>query len=121
MKFDTKSHTEQNQEERGRLQTTTTISTTSPCQKMGRTVSEVATVIEQPPQVLPAVTVTPQDVEHGEVAGELYIPPLNFAMVDIGIFRSGFPDSPNFSFLQSLSLRSIMLVHIFWVLSHLLD
>jgi tyrosine-protein phosphatase SIW14 len=36
------------------------------------------------------------------------IPPLNFAMVDNGIFRSGFPDSVNFSFLQTLGLRSIM-------------
>ncbi|KAJ6334253.1 hypothetical protein OIU78_011200 [Salix suchowensis] len=35
-------------------------------------------------------------------------PPLNFAMVDNGIFRSGFPDSPNFSFLQTLGLRSII-------------
>ena len=40
----------------------------------------------------------------------LYIPPLNFSMVDNGIFRSGFPDSPNFSFLQTLALRSIMYV-----------
>lgn len=38
----------------------------------------------------------------------LYIPPLNFSMVDNGIFRSGFPDSPNFSFLQTLGLRSII-------------
>ncbi|KAE8664817.1 putative tyrosine-protein phosphatase [Hibiscus syriacus] len=36
------------------------------------------------------------------------IPPLNFAMVDNGIFRSGFPDSANFSFLQTLRLRSIV-------------
>ncbi|KAJ6973338.1 hypothetical protein D5086_026862 [Populus alba] len=36
------------------------------------------------------------------------IPPLNFAMVDNGIFRSGFPDSANFSFLQTLGLRSII-------------
>lgn len=36
------------------------------------------------------------------------IPPLNFSMVDNGIFRSGFPDSANFSFLQTLGLRSIM-------------
>lgn len=36
------------------------------------------------------------------------IPPLNFAMVDNGIFRSGFPDSANFSFLQALRLHSIM-------------
>jgi hypothetical protein len=35
---------------------------------------------------------------------EPYIPPLNF------IFRSGFPDSANFSFLQTLGLRSIMYV-----------
>ena len=39
---------------------------------------------------------------------ELFTPPLNFAMVDDGIFRSGFPDSTNFSFLQTLNLRSIM-------------
>ncbi|KAF2284879.1 hypothetical protein GH714_031847 [Hevea brasiliensis] len=37
-----------------------------------------------------------------------FIPPLNFAMVDNGIFRSGFPDSANFSFLQTLGLRSII-------------
>ncbi|PPD74215.1 hypothetical protein GOBAR_DD28867 [Gossypium barbadense] len=36
------------------------------------------------------------------------IPPLNFAMVDNGIFRSGFPDSANISFLQTLRLRSII-------------
>ncbi|KAJ4730115.1 Tyrosine-protein phosphatase [Melia azedarach] len=36
------------------------------------------------------------------------IPPLNFSMVDNGIFRSGFPASANFSFLQTLCLRSIM-------------
>ncbi|GMI73299.1 plant and fungi atypical dual-specificity phosphatase 1 [Hibiscus trionum] len=36
------------------------------------------------------------------------IPPLNFAMVDNGIFRSGFPDSANFVFLQTLNLSSII-------------
>ncbi|CAN6803949.1 hypothetical protein HID58_062783 [Brassica napus] len=36
------------------------------------------------------------------------LPPLNFAMVDNGIFRSGFPDSTNFSFLKTLGLRSII-------------
>ncbi|KAL6633460.1 hypothetical protein ACP70R_026131 [Stipagrostis hirtigluma subsp. patula] len=36
------------------------------------------------------------------------VPPLNFAMVDDGIFRSGLPDAANFGFLQSLSLRSIV-------------
>ncbi|XWS18156.1 hypothetical protein CRYUN_Cryun32bG0018000 [Craigia yunnanensis] len=29
-------------------------------------------------------------------------------MVDNGVFRSGFPDSANFSFLQSLGLSSII-------------
>ncbi|KAK7276502.1 hypothetical protein RIF29_17642 [Crotalaria pallida] len=43
------------------------------------------------------------------VEGEdLLIPPLNFAMVDNGIFRSGFPEPSNFSFLQTLRLRSII-------------
>ncbi|KAI3916770.1 hypothetical protein MKW98_026241, partial [Papaver atlanticum] len=39
---------------------------------------------------------------------ELFVPPLNFAMVDNGIFRSGFPDTSNFPFLQTLGLRSII-------------
>lgn len=38
---------------------------------------------------------------------ELY-PPINFAMVDYGIYRSSFPDSASFSFLKTLGLRSIM-------------
>uniref|UniRef100_A0A7N0RIA0 Uncharacterized protein n=1 Tax=Kalanchoe fedtschenkoi TaxID=63787 RepID=A0A7N0RIA0_KALFE len=40
--------------------------------------------------------------------GDLFIPPLNFAMVDNGIFRSGFPDPANFSFLHTLALRSVL-------------
>ncbi|KAJ9686554.1 hypothetical protein PVL29_015440 [Vitis rotundifolia] len=39
---------------------------------------------------------------------ELFTPPLNFAMVENGIFRSGFPDTANFAFLQTLGLRSII-------------
>ena len=51
----------------------------------------------------------PIAVEDGERDGEeLLVPPLNFAMVDTGVFRSGFPDSANFGFLKSLELRSIM-------------
>ncbi|CAI9292495.1 unnamed protein product [Lactuca saligna] len=38
----------------------------------------------------------------------LYIPPFNFAVVDDGIFRSGFPDTTNLSFLKTLGLRSII-------------
>ncbi|XP_051152156.1 tyrosine-protein phosphatase DSP1-like isoform X2 [Andrographis paniculata] len=37
-----------------------------------------------------------------------FTPPLNFAMVDNGIYRSGFPDTANFSFLQTLNLQSII-------------
>ncbi|RRT33221.1 hypothetical protein B296_00048327 [Ensete ventricosum] len=36
-----------------------------------------------------------------------FIPPFNFATVDRGVFRSGFPDAANFSFLDTLQLRSI--------------
>ncbi|RRT62932.1 hypothetical protein B296_00038966 [Ensete ventricosum] len=44
-------------------------------------------------------------------AGEvLLVPPLNFAMVDYGVFRSGFPDAANFGFLRTLSLRSVLCV-----------
>ncbi|XP_050204281.1 tyrosine-protein phosphatase DSP3-like [Mercurialis annua] len=35
-------------------------------------------------------------------------PPVNFSMVEDGIFRSSFPQPSNFSFLQSLNLRSII-------------
>ncbi|KAM0961165.1 hypothetical protein ACFX13_020907 [Malus domestica] len=35
-------------------------------------------------------------------------PPINFSMVDEGVFRSGFPQPSNFPFLQSLQLRSII-------------
>ncbi|XP_065014668.1 probable tyrosine-protein phosphatase DSP4 isoform X3 [Musa acuminata AAA Group] len=42
-------------------------------------------------------------------AGEvLLVPPLNFAMVDHGVFRSGFPDAANFGFLRTLRLRSVL-------------
>lgn len=51
---------------------------------------------------------------NGDDAGrddeELFVPPLNFAMVDNNIFRSGFPGPANFSFLQSLGIRSIVYV-----------
>ncbi|KAL3627434.1 Tyrosine-protein phosphatase dsp1 [Castilleja foliolosa] len=38
----------------------------------------------------------------------LLVSPLNFSMVDYGIFRSGFPDVSNFLFLKTLGLRSII-------------
>nr|GEX97799.1 probable tyrosine-protein phosphatase At1g05000 [Tanacetum cinerariifolium] len=38
----------------------------------------------------------------------MHIAPFNFAMVDDGIFRSGFPDTANLSFLKYLGLRSVI-------------
>ncbi|WVY89753.1 hypothetical protein V8G54_035267 [Vigna mungo] len=52
-----------------------------------------------------------EDVSDKLDGEDLFIPPLNFAMVDNGIFRSGFPEPANFSFLQTLGLRSIMSVY----------
>uniref|UniRef100_A0A2C9UP86 diphosphoinositol-polyphosphate diphosphatase n=1 Tax=Manihot esculenta TaxID=3983 RepID=A0A2C9UP86_MANES len=53
----------------------------------------------------PSPTVLPSPIVGDDLT---FTPPLNFAMVDNGIFRSGFPDSANFSFLQTLGLRSII-------------
>ncbi|XP_071697117.1 inositol diphosphatase DSP1-like [Rutidosis leptorrhynchoides] len=52
-----------------------------------------------------STTSTDKSDSNGE---ELYTPPLNFSMVDNGIYRSGFPDTANFSFLKTLGLRSIV-------------
>ncbi|NP_001130476.1 tyrosine specific protein phosphatase family protein [Zea mays] len=38
----------------------------------------------------------------------LLVPPLNFAMVDHGVYRSGFPDASNLPFLETLRLRSVL-------------
>ncbi|XVE87712.1 hypothetical protein DITRI_Ditri19aG0009800 [Diplodiscus trichospermus] len=66
---------------------------------------EICDAIEvSPPQEI-SLDVGDDSQRDGE---ELFVPPLNFAMVDNGIFRSGFPDSANFSFLKSLGLRSII-------------
>lgn len=40
--------------------------------------------------------------------GEELYPPVNFSMVDYGIYRSGFPEFANFSYLKALGLRSIV-------------
>ncbi|XP_058753672.1 probable tyrosine-protein phosphatase DSP4 [Vicia villosa] len=53
-----------------------------------------------------AVDVTPP--HNSDDTDEAFVPPLNFAMVDNGIFRSGFPDSANFGFMKSLRLRSVI-------------
>ena len=36
------------------------------------------------------------------------IPPLNFAMVSDGIYRSGYPNQKNFAFLRTLRLKSVL-------------
>lgn len=41
---------------------------------------------------------------------DLLIPPLNFAMVDKGVYRSGYPNKKNLPFLQKLRLRSVVYV-----------
>ena len=41
---------------------------------------------------------------------ELLIPPVNFAMVDKGVYRSGYPNKKNLPFLHKLRLRSVMYV-----------
>ncbi|KAG7633125.1 Atypical dual-specificity phosphatase Siw14-like [Arabidopsis suecica] len=61
-----------------------------------RTIIEVSEVNRNVFQALDG-EVDPFRVVSGEELN--LIPPLNFSMVDNGIFRSGFPDSANFSFL----------------------
>ena len=39
---------------------------------------------------------------------ELLIPPDNFAQVNYGVYRSGFPTKRNFAFLRTLHLRSLV-------------
>lgn len=41
---------------------------------------------------------------------DLLIPPLNFAMVDKGVYRSGYPNKKNLPFLYKLRLRSVVYV-----------
>ncbi|XP_022758996.1 probable tyrosine-protein phosphatase At1g05000 isoform X2 [Durio zibethinus] len=74
-------------------------------QEMCRTIEVVATVdhVDMSPPVMSPVVVSSNTGDDLNL-----IPPLNFAMVDNGIFRSGFPGSANFSFLQTLNLSSII-------------
>jgi tyrosine-protein phosphatase SIW14 len=36
------------------------------------------------------------------------VPPLNFAMIASGVYRSGHPNKQNFAFLRKLGLKTIM-------------
>jgi len=42
------------------------------------------------------------------VVEEIFIPPVNFAMVEKGVYRSGYPSERNFDFLKKLKLKSIL-------------
>lgn len=59
------------------------------------------------PEAEPARPLPPPPTAVGPA---VLVPPLNFAMVDYGVFRSGFPDAANFGFLRALHLRSILCV-----------
>ena len=60
------------------------------------------------PKRLPTTTCTTVACEGEQEEGSQLAPPLNFAMVDDGIFRSGLPGEASFRFLRSLNLRSIV-------------
>ncbi|URD89417.1 Tyrosine phosphatase family [Musa troglodytarum] len=61
------------------------------------------------PEAEPAGPLPPPPPPPPTAAGAaVLVPPLNFAMVDYGVFRSGFPDAANFSFLRALHLRSVL-------------
>jgi tyrosine-protein phosphatase SIW14 len=49
-------------------------------------------------------------MDNGGVSAPLgvFVPPLNFAMVDPGIYRSGYPGPVNHSFLSTLKLKTII-------------
>ncbi|XP_041991536.1 tyrosine-protein phosphatase DSP1-like [Salvia splendens] len=57
-----------------------------------------------------AADMSPEKLVASDVKAEdhLFVPPLNFSMVDYGIYRSGFPNSANFPFLKTLGLQSII-------------
>ena len=38
------------------------------------------------------------------------VPPLNFALVGPGVYRSGYPNRKNFEFLKKLQLKSILYI-----------
>ncbi|KAJ1516186.1 hypothetical protein HMI55_002799 [Coelomomyces lativittatus] len=38
------------------------------------------------------------------------VPPLNFAMVCSGVYRSGYPNRKNFTFLKTLQLKTLIYV-----------
>ncbi|PVU92858.1 hypothetical protein BB559_003560 [Furculomyces boomerangus] len=58
----------------------------------------------------------PPEIEHyakliNRIEIETLVPPLNFAMVAPGIYRSGFPSIKNHKFLLSLGLKKIIYIY----------
>ncbi|KAK3136476.1 hypothetical protein QOZ80_5BG0435950 [Eleusine coracana subsp. coracana] len=49
-----------------------------------------------------------EDVPGAASKSGLLAPPVNFGMVDTGVYRSGFPDGDSFGFLRGLRLRSVV-------------
>lgn len=60
-----------------------------------------------PPAPLSTLT-TPSSLDPSSSPSTLIVPPLNFAMVSRGIYRSGHPNERNFEFLRRLNLTSIL-------------
>ncbi|KAL9249616.1 Tyrosine-protein phosphatase DSP3-like protein [Drosera capensis] len=48
------------------------------------------------------------EVEEEGKDGEVLVPPMNFAVVEEGVYRSGFPKPENFGFIKTLNLNSII-------------
>ncbi|WOK92982.1 putative tyrosine-protein phosphatase [Canna indica] len=72
-------------------------------------VKQELTAVEAAEEVAPEAKLADCQQLPLAAAGEkLLVPPLNFAMVDYGVFRSGFPDAANFGFLCTLQLRSVL-------------
>ena len=51
-------------------------------------------------------------VERGD--DDVLVPPINFSMVEEGVYRSGFPEICNFGFLETLNLKSVMYASLLW-------
>lgn len=59
------------------------------------------------------------EVENIDEDDDVLIPPPNFSMVEDCIYRSSLPKPSSFPFLQTLNLRSIMLVFFFFSFSRI--
>lgn len=52
----------------------------------------------------------PRSISLNKFEEPLLIPPLNFAMVQPGIYRSGYPNKMNFPFLKKYKIKTIVYV-----------